>query len=136
MKEFFVKLGIAAVAALAPIHAVLVSVGVLVFVDIVTGVWSAKKQGQAISSARLRDSVTKLLIYQVLIITGFLVETHLIEGLIPIVKIAAGLIVAVEFVSVLENMNKILGNDMFQIIIDKLGSKNAVRKKRVKRKKK
>ena len=124
MKEVFLKLMLAGIAALAPIHAVIVTVGILIFADLATGIWAAKKRGDEISSARMRDSITKMLVYQTVIITGFLVETHLIGGLVPVVKLAAAVIGMVELKSLIENANLILGQDLFKTLIEKLGSKN------------
>lgn len=130
MKEFLIKLGLAGVAALAPIHAVMITVGVLIFADLFTGIYAAYKNNEEISSARLRDSLTKICVYQTVIITGFLVETHLIEGLVPVVKLVAGIIGMVEITSLIENSNKILGKNIFGMLLDKLGSKNALRTKK------
>lgn len=139
MKEMFIKLGLAGIAALAPIHAVMITVGVLIFADLITGIWAARKKNEEFSSARLRDSISKIAIYQLVIITGYLVETHLIHNLVPVTKLVAGVIGMVEITSLIENANKILGQNMFGILLDKLGSKNAMRVKKttkVKRKKK
>lgn len=139
MKEMFIKLGLAGIAALAPIHAVMITVGILIFADLFAGIWAAYKSNEEISSARMRDSLTKILVYQTVIITGYLVETHLIHGIVPVTKLVAGVIGMVEITSLIENANKILGQNMFGILLDKLGSKNAMRVKKttkVKRKKK
>lgn len=130
MKELAIKLSLASIAALAPIHAVMITVGVLIFADLFTGIWAARKEGIPFSSARARDSITKIAIYQTVIVTGFLVETHLLMGAVPIVKLAAGVIGMVEFTSLIENINIILGHDLFQKIIDKFGSKNKRPRKR------
>lgn len=124
MKELFLKLCLAAIATLAPIHAVIVTVGILIFADLATGIWAAKKRGDEISSARMRDSITKMLVYQTVIITGFLVETYLIGGLVPVVKLVAAVIGMVELKSLIENANQILGQDLFKVLLSKLGSKN------------
>lgn len=124
MKEFFLKLALAFIAMLAPIHAVIVTVFVLVLADLATGIWASTKEGQKISSAKLRDTVTKLLIYQTVIITGFLVETYLISGVIPVVKLAGAVIGMVELKSLIENADRILGRSLFKDLIEKLGSKN------------
>lgn len=130
MKELAIKLGLAGIAALAPIHAVMITVGVLIFADMFTGVYAAYKNNEEISSARLRDSLSKIMIYQIVIVTGFLVETHLIDGIVPVTKLVAGVIGMVEITSLIENANKILGQNIFRVLLDKLGSKNALRTKK------
>lgn len=116
--------GLSTLAILAPIKMVMITVGVLVFADLVSGVWAAKKRGEDIKSAALRRTVSKLLIYQMCIITGFMVETYLMGNILPIVKLLGGLIGVVELKSVLENSNTILGQDLFKLLIQKLGSQN------------
>jgi hypothetical protein len=112
------------VLMLAPIHPVIISVGILIFADVVFGVWAAIKKGERISSKRLGHTIGKLFVYQGMIITGFFVETYLIGGSVPIVKMCAGFIGMVEFKSLLENASAILGRDLFKDVIDKLGSKS------------
>jgi hypothetical protein len=129
MKEFLYKLLLVIVAALAPVHAVLISVGVLVAADLVTGVWAAIKRGEEIKSSKLRNSVSKLFIYQIALISGFLMQQYLLDDMIPIVKIMGGLVGLVEFKSILENANSITGTDLFKLVIQKLGSSNNAEKK-------
>ncbi|HEY8367583.1 MAG TPA: phage holin family protein, partial [Bacteroidia bacterium] len=111
-------------AALAPIHAVMISVGILIFADLATGMWAAKKRGENITSAAMRRTVSKLFIYQLAVITGFLLETHLLAQLLPVTKLVAGVIGLVEFKSILENANEILGQNIFTNLLSKLGSDN------------
>lgn len=124
MKEWLSKLFIASLAALAPIHMVMITVGFLIFADLVTGIWAALKRGEKVSSAALRRTVSKIVIYQLAVISGFLLETYLIDGLMPVAKIVAGVIGMVEFKSILENSNHIVGGDLFKLVIQKLGSDN------------
>jgi hypothetical protein len=124
VKEWLSKLALVTLAALAPIHPVLISVGILVAVDLLTGVWAALKFNEKISSAKLRNTFSKLLIYQIGVITAFVLEVHLLDGLVPAVKIVAGLIGAVEGLSAFENLNKISGNNLFKALIERLGSSN------------
>lgn len=128
MKELAIKLGLVILAALAPIQAVIIAVGVLVMADMITGVWAAHKRGESIKSAGFRRTVSKLLIYQIAIITGFVVEQYLVGGIIPITKIIGGVIGLVELKSILENANSIVGGDIFKLIIERLGSQNDIKK--------
>ncbi len=124
MKEWLAKISLAVLAALAPIQTVLISVGVLILADSVTGIWAAYKRGEKISSAAMRRTISKIVIYQTAVITGFLLETYLIDHLLPVTKIVAGIIGLVEFKSILENSNTIMGGDIFKMILQKLGSEN------------
>ena len=129
MKEWAVKILVSAMSVLMPIQGTLLTVGVLIFADLITGVWAARKRGEAITSAMLRRSVSKILVYHLVVITGFLVDTYLTGGLIPIAKLAGSVIGLVELTSIMENSNTILGRNIFKSIIVKLGSDNDPTKK-------
>lgn len=124
MLPWFKKILLASLAILAPIHAIMTVTGILIFADFITGMWAAKKRGEEIHSAGMRRTVSKLLIYQIVVITGFVSETYMLGGALPLSKIAAGLIATVELKSILENANVILGYDLFKDLLAKLGSKN------------
>lgn len=122
--EFISGLFAALVLLLTPIHPVIISVGVLIFADAFIGIWAAYKRGERISSKRMGDSIVKMLVYQLVLISGYLVQTYLLSDFIPVVKLAAGYIGMVELKSLLENSSTILGRDIFKEIISKLGSKS------------
>lgn len=124
MKEVVIKALVAFAALLAPIHTTMFAVGFIVVADFVSGMIAAKKRGEEIKSARMRDTVTKLGLYQTFIISAFLLETFLLSDAVPVVKILAAIIGMTEFKSLTENMSAILGRDLFKELIDKLGSKN------------
>ena len=124
MKEWLGRLFIVSLSALAPIHTVMLSVGILILTDLVTGMWAALKRGEKITSAAMRRTVSKIVVYQLAVISGFLLERYLIDGLMPVSKIVAGVIGMVEFKSILENANKIVGGNIFKSVIKMLGSDN------------
>lgn len=124
MKQWLINLGVVIIAALAPIHTVLITVGVLVLADAVTGIWAALKRGEKVKSAALRRTVSKTIIYQMAVICGFLLERYLIGDILPISKIVAGMIGIVEFTSIMENLNTVYGGNLFKNILKKLGSQN------------
>lgn len=118
------KIGMLFLVLIAPIQAIMITVGVLIFTDLGTGVWAAIKRKEQVTSAAIRRTLSKMLIYQLAIISGFLIEHFILNGDIPVVKIVAGFIGLVEFKSILENSNTILGTNVFKALISKLGSKN------------
>lgn len=128
--EWLKKIALVSLAALAPIHTVMLSVGFLIFADLVTGVWAATKRKEKISSALLRRTVSKIVVYQLAVICGFIVEQFLIGGVIPISKIVSGVIGMVELKSMLENCSNIFGEDVFSLILKKLGSENDPKNKK------
>lgn len=122
--DFLKYLGIALLGVLAPAKALLISVGFLIIADLVTGIWAALKRKEKISSAAMRRTVSKIVIYNLAVISGFLVETYMLENFVPTSKIVASVIGLVELKSILENCNYILGQDLFKLAIQKLGSDN------------
>lgn len=113
---------------LAPIKPLLIGSIVVTGLDAITGVMAARKRGERITSAGLRRSVTKSLIYSVAIVAGFVVEKLLLADLMPVSKLAAAAIGLVEFRSVLENAAVILGQNVFAALMSRLGSANDPRK--------
>lgn len=124
MKEWIYKTMLVAVAALSPIHSVMITVGVLISMDLITGLWAAYKKSEIITSAALRRTVSKFVIYQIAVISAFIVQKYMLADLVPASNIVAGVIGMVELKSVLENASKILGGDVFKLILEKLGSQN------------
>jgi uncharacterized membrane protein YjgN (DUF898 family) len=114
---------LAALAVLAPIHPLLIVVGILIFADVILGIMAARKRKEEITSAGMRRTVTKMLVYQLAIITGFLLETYLLDGVIPVAKLVAGTIGIVEFKSIIENTTAITDVD-FKKLMKLLGSDN------------
>jgi hypothetical protein len=111
-------------AVFAPIQMVIITTGVLVFVDLVTGLLAARKRGEKINSGGLRRTVTKTLVYLSAVCVGFLVEKYMLNDFISVSKIVSGLIGAVECKSILENLDSINGSSVFKAAIEKLGSVN------------
>jgi len=124
MKQYLSNLFISAIAALIPIKPVIVTVGILILSDLISGVWAASKRGEPITSAALGRTVTKMVVYQTAVITGFLLQRYLLGDTLPVVNIIGGIIGMVEFKSFIENANCIVDGDVFKEILRKLGSKN------------
>jgi hypothetical protein len=124
MKEYLSALLISIAAVFAPIKAIFLVTGILIFTDLIIGVLAARKKGEKITSAGLRRTVTKIFVYNVAVALGFLIEKYMLDGFIPVSKIASGLISVVEFTSILENLNTINGSPIFAKLIEKLGSIN------------
>jgi len=121
---YFKSILISAFAVFAPIYAIMASVGFLIFADLILGIVAAKKRGEKIKSSAMRRTVSKILVYQLAIMTGFICETYLIGGLIPISKLVAAVIGSVEIKSIFENCDSINGEPILGKIIKKLGSDN------------
>lgn len=113
-----------ALGLLAPIKMIMVSIVILIIFDVITGVWAAIKKGEKFSSAALRRTVSKLFVYEIAVIAGFVVEMYMIDKMIPVSKMVGGIIGFVELTSVLENLNVIYGSNLFKVVLQKIGSNN------------
>ena len=123
-KEWLTKLIFVCVAALAPIHAMVVAVFFVVLIDFITGIMAAYKSGDKITSAGFRRTLSKLAIYQFALISGHLIEDYLILDAFPVARIIAGVIGLVELTSILENCNIVYGGNLFRTLLQRIGSVN------------
>lgn len=115
-------------ALFTPIYPMMAAAGTLIVVDLLTGVLAARKRSEPISSAGFRRTVAKMLTFQAAIITGFIAETWLLGGLIPISKIVAAAIGLTEIKSIIENLDVLHGSPIFESILKKLHSTNDTKK--------
>lgn len=113
----------ATIAIFAPIHKLLFATGVMIFGDLFTGILAAKKRGAPITSAGLRRTLTKIVVYEAAICFAFIAEVY-ISDLLPFVKMASAMIAIVELKSIYENLNAYSGLDLLKGLINKLGSVN------------
>lgn len=117
-------LAISIIAVFAPAKAMILTSLALVLVDLVTGVLAARKQGQPITSAGLRRTISKLFIYEIAILLGFLTQHYLTGDIIPVSNIIAGFVGLTELTSCLENLNTIGGGQILKAVLNKIGSVN------------
>ena len=114
----------ASLAVFLPIKELMLTIGFLVSADLVVGIWKAIKTGQRIRSRRMSDTVTKLLLYQLAIMSGFLIETFIISELIPITKLIATVVAIIEFKSIIESIESVTGKDLWSKIKTIIGRKS------------
>jgi phage-related holin len=119
---------VAIVGFFAPIHTLMLVVVALVILDLITGMMAAHKKQEKISSAGIRRTVSKFLVFEVAILAGFLIQ-YILKDLIPIANLVAGVIALTEGKSLFENLNVIYGQDLFTKVITNLGSVNDTKKK-------
>lgn len=124
MKEWMIKGLIVLASILAPIKPMLIACGVLIVADTITGMLAAYKRKEQITSAEMRRSVSKMFVYQIAIISAFVLEKWIMHDSIPVSRIVSGVIGLVEFKSILENVSSITGQDILKMVMEKLGSKN------------
>jgi phage-related holin len=102
---------------LSPIKSALVALLALIAVDFVTGIWAARKRGEAITSRGMRQTVSKITAYLLGVILAFIVEKYLMDGAIPLVHLVSGFAGMGELKSIFENLNAITGINLVASLI-------------------
>jgi len=115
---------LAGLAVFLPIKELMLTIGFLVGADMIVGIWKALKLKQRIRSRRMSDTITKLLLYQIAIMSGFLIESFIISELIPITKLVATVIAVIEFKSIIESIESVTGKDLWSRIKTIIGRKS------------
>tara|TARA_R110000772_G_scaffold50518_4_gene116151 strand:- start:34409 stop:34969 length:561 start_codon:yes stop_codon:yes gene_type:complete len=105
----------------APILGVLITVGTFILLDTVSGIWKARATKTPITSRGLSGVVSKMLLYQLCILSAYLLDFYIlgdilqsvfgIEGLI--IKSIALLLIFIEAQSINENYKIVKGVDMW-----------------------
>lgn len=103
----------------SPIAIILFTTGALVFADLFTGVFAARKRGEEIHSKKMARSISKIIFYFLAIILSRLMELAFFPQ-IPIANITAGYIALIEFKSNIENIGVITGIDLWKALINKI----------------
>jgi len=115
---------LAGLAVFLPIKELMLTIGFLVGADMIVGIWKALKLKQRIRSRRMSDTITKLLLYQIAIMSGFLIESFIISELIPITKLVATVVAVIEFKSIIESIESVTGKDLWSKIKTIIGRKS------------
>lgn len=100
---------VSTIAFLAPIQPLMLTIGLLVVVDFIFGIYKAWKTGQEITSRKMSNTVTKMLLYNLTVISIWAIEKNITGSDIPITKISAGMICLVEFKSIDETFKLLFG---------------------------
>jgi len=107
------KLIVAVITVMTPIAPVIFTVVGLVIADFVTGVYASVKVNERITSRRMSETVSKLILMSIGIISAYFAETYIIPE-VPLVKVLAGFVALVELQSIFENAFKATGKDVFK----------------------
>lgn len=123
MKDWLISTVLACIAIFTPIYGIIITVGVLIFADFFSGLLAAFKRGERILSRPMSRMIYKMLAYQTVVGTGYLLQVFILDDIMPVAKLAASVIGLVEFKSILENVESITGQQVFNSLIEKLRSK-------------
>ena len=115
---------LACMSIFLPIKELMLTIGFLVGADMVVGIWKALKTGQQIRSRRMSDTITKMLLYQLAIVSGFLIEKYIITDILPIAKLIGSVIAIIEFKSIVESIESVTGQNLWTKIKEVIGRKS------------
>ena len=105
--EHLVSLLIVIVGVLSPVIPLVLTVGFLVVADFIFAIYKAYKLKEPITSRKMGNSVSKMVLYTIAILSVFFLEVYVLDKVLPISKIAAGLISVVEIKSLDESFKKL-----------------------------
>ena len=115
---------LACMSIFLPIRELMLTIGFLVGADMVVGIWKALKTGQKIKSRRMSDTITKMLLYQLAVVSGFLIEKYIITDMLPIAKLIGSVIAIIEFKSIVESIESVTGQNLWTKIKEVIGRKS------------
>ena len=112
--EHIVSLVIVVVGILTPVIPLVLTVGFLVAADFIFALYKAYKLNEPITSRKMGNTVSKMVLYTVAILSVFFLEVYVLDKVLPISKIAAGLICLVEFKSLDESFKKLFNWSLWE----------------------
>lgn len=109
------------IAFLAPIHGIMLTVGLFIVVDTMIGIWKAKKLKEKITSRNLSRIISKMFLYQSTILMFFILDYFILNQIIlvffsvPLIltKIVAAVLASVEIFSIDENWRAVKGDGLW-----------------------
>ncbi len=125
----FKLLSAAILTVFAPIASVLLTALTLVLADLILGIAASHKRGEKITSAGLQRTIVKLVVYMAAIMLAFLTQTYLTGETIAVCKIVSSFVGLTELTSIVESLNEISGGSLLKALLDKFGSRNALKDK-------
>jgi len=117
MKNFFISFLVSLVAVFSPVVPILLTVGFLIMMDFFVGIYRAYKMKERITSRKMGNTISKMFLYQAMILSVFLLETFILTDILPLTKIAAGLIATIEIKSIDESVEKMTGVGIWKRLV-------------------
>ncbi len=128
VKHSIITLLIIIASFISPVTPLLLVVGACILADTATGIWKASKLKQEITSRKLSQIISKMVLYQSAILLFFCIEKFVLSDLIILIssinllltKIVAATLISVELKSINENFETISGIsiwDKFKLLL-------------------
>ena len=109
-------------AFFAPVAGIMIAIGAFIALDTLLGVMAAQKIGEKIESKKLSKVVWKMLMYQAVTISFFIMDVFIVGDLLGtlintpyvLTKTVGVALIAIEFKSIDENIEKMTGTTLLK----------------------
>jgi phage-related holin len=126
MKSTFAYISASILAFFAPVAGIMIAIGSFIALDTLLGVMAAQKSGEKIESKKLSKVVWKMLMYQAVTISFFIMDVHIVGDLLGtlintpyvLTKTVGVALIAIEFKSIDENIEKMTGTTLLKRLYD------------------
>ena len=120
LQHYALPLAAVAWLTLEPVHTSVVAVLALPLIDLILALLVARKTKQPVTSAGMKRTVAKILVYETATLLAFVVETYLTGPVVPACRIVTGLTGLTELKSCLEHLDELSGTNLLAAAIAKL----------------
>jgi phage-related holin len=126
MKSTFAYMSASILAFFTPVAGIMIAIGAFIALDTLLGVMAAKKIGEKIKSRKLSKVVWKMLMYQAVTLSFFTMDVHIVGDLLGtlintpyvLTKTVGVALIAIEFKSIDENIEKMTGTTLLKRLYD------------------
>lgn len=120
MKTWLIHLWIGIVAFISPLLPLAVLVSTLIATDFIFGIYRAYKLGELINSRKMGHTISKMFLYNMAVLTVFMLEKMIVGTDMQFTKIAVGVIAMVEVKSIDESFKILYGFSIYESIVGKI----------------
>jgi len=100
-----------------PTYQFIVVILILLIIDLITGIWKSLKQGNPITSKKFGETIKKIVLYNVGIISAYLVQHLIALEAVKLMWFLAVLISVKEFKSIIENIEVITNTKLWDFLV-------------------
>ena len=120
MKTWLIHLWIGLVAFVSPLFPLAILVSSLIGTDFVFGIYRAYKTKQEINSRKMGHTISKLFLYNLAVLSVFMLEKLVFGTDVQFTKVVVGVIAMVELKSIDESFRILYGFSIYESLIDKI----------------
>jgi phage-related holin len=126
MKSTFAYMSASILAFFAPVAGIMIAIGAFIALDTLLGIMAAQKMGEKIESKKLSKVVWKMLMYQAVTLSFFIMDVFIVGDLLGtlintpyvLTKTVGVALIAIEFKSIDENIEKMTGTTLLKRLYD------------------